>query len=74
MVRISAGEFVMAEELGWLSLKDVFIHGGFGVRLGALAVRCSLRLLFLLFLTAPFPLSLPGSVCSLTQLLLGPSR
>ena len=71
--RGSAGGFCDGREFGWLSLRMSSCSEGLWVHVRASADGVPSGCSSPFFLTAPFPLSLPGSVCSLTQLLLGPT-
>lgn len=71
MVGVLQG-FCDGREFGWLSLRMSSCSEGFGSTFGTLAAvfpQTALHLSFLL----PHSLSLPGSVCSLTQLLPRPT-
>lgn len=69
--RGSAGGFCDGREFGWLSIRKSSCSEGLWVQVRALADGVPSDRSSSFFLS--FPLSLPGSVCTPTQLLLGPT-
>lgn len=69
----SAGGFCDGREFGWLGIRKSSCSEGLWVQVRALANGVPSGCSSPFFLPAPLPLSLPGSVCTPTQLLLGPT-